>query len=62
MTNAEKRLLEFLRKYPNELHTYSTDKITLKAVRGLVDVGLAETNEYHQVFLAKGKNKAGKNG
>jgi hypothetical protein len=35
MNKYEKDLKEFLEKYPNKWHSYTTDKLTLKTIEGL---------------------------
>ena len=44
----------FLKKYPNEWHSYSQDSLTKKTVASLKKKGLVCTNKFKQMALKEG--------
>ena len=55
--NKQRKLIHFLLKYPNEWHSYSTDKETVNLVCATSNLGILEVNEFHQMKL-KSEEKA----
>lgn len=51
MTKHQKNAVNFLLKYPDEWHTYNDDKLTVEVVCALVNLGIAEINQYQQFKL-----------
>jgi len=57
MTKHQKHAINFLLKYPNKWHTYASDRLTVKVICSLVNLGIAEINQYH-MFALKSEIKA----
>ena len=54
---AQSKLIRFLLRYPNEWHSYNTDKQTVGVVCATSNLGILEVNEFDQMKL-KSEEKA----
>jgi hypothetical protein len=53
MGKLQKKMLEFLKKYPNTWHGYNDDFETRRIIKSMLERGLIETNEFNQFKLAE---------
>jgi len=51
MTNSQKRLIEFVVKYPDKWHSYAPNKPTVEVVCATSNLGIIRVNECEQFQL-----------